>query len=144
MAGTHVDAKAVEQKLKEAGELRVQCQQNMFNHFLEVSRQMPSEQGKRYLQWVQERTLTPGEELVYLKEFKKRNRLPYGFVVADSDANNINYGAYSIPMSFLIDRRGAVRFISVGADPDEIMALEKMIKKLIAEPAEVKTESQNR
>jgi hypothetical protein len=36
-------------------------------------------------------------------------------------------------MSFLIDRRGAVRFISVGADPDEIMALEKMIKKLIAE-----------
>jgi hypothetical protein len=45
-------------------------------------------------------------------------------------------------MSFLIDRRGAVRFISVGADPDEIMALEKMIKKLIAEPAEVRSESQ--
>jgi len=98
----------------------------------------------KYFGHDQERTLTPGEELVYLKEFKKRNRLPYGFVVADSDANNINYGAYSIPMSFLIDRRGAVRFISVGADPDEIMALEKMIKKLIAEPAEVKTESQNR
>jgi len=97
----------------------------------------------KYFGHDQERTLTPGEELVYLKEFKKRNRLPYGFVVADSDANNINYGAYSIPMSFLIDRRGAVRFISVGADPDEIMALEKMIKKLIAEPAEVKTESQN-
>ena len=98
----------------------------------------------KYFGHDQERTLTPGEELVYLKEFKKRNRLPYGFVVADSDANNINYGAYSIPMSFLIDRRGAVRFISVGADPDEIMALEKMIKKLIAEPAEVRTESQNR
>ena len=89
----------------------------------------------KYFGHDQERTLTPGEELVYLKEFKKRNRLPYGFVVADSDANNINYGAYSIPMSFLIDRRGAVRFISVGADPDEIMALEKMIKKLIAEPS---------
>src|SRR4029453_10546019 len=89
-----------------------------------------------------QRKLTPGEELVYLREFKKRNRLPYGFVVADSDKNNINYGAYSIPMSFLIDRRGGLRFISVGADPNEIMALEKMIKKLIAEPAEVKTESQ--
>ena len=96
----------------------------------------------KYFGHDQERTLTPGEELVYLKEFKKRNRLPYGFVVADSDANNINYGAYSIPMSFLIDRRGAVRFISVGADPDEITALEKMIKKLIAEPAEVRSESQ--
>ncbi|HJX88883.1 MAG TPA: TlpA disulfide reductase family protein [Pyrinomonadaceae bacterium] len=96
----------------------------------------------KYFGHDQERTLTPGEELIYLKEFKKRNRLPYGFVVADSDANNINYGAYSIPMSFLIDRRGAIRFISVGADPDEIMALEKMIKKLIAEPAEVRSESQ--
>src|SRR5262245_20235184 len=41
VSSTHVDAKAVEQKLKEAGELRVECQQNMFNHFLEVSRQMP-------------------------------------------------------------------------------------------------------
>ena len=89
-----------------------------------------------------ERPLTPDEELVYLRNFKKRNRLPYGFVVADSDSNNLNYGAFTIPMSFLIDRRGAVRFISVGADPDEIMTLEKMIKKLIAEPAEVKTESQ--
>jgi thiol-disulfide isomerase/thioredoxin len=96
----------------------------------------------KYFGHDEERTLTPGEELVYLREFKKRNRLPYGFVVADSDSNNINYGAYSIPMSFLIDRRGALRFISVGADPNEIMALEKMIKKLIAEPAEVKTESQ--
>ena len=63
MAGTNVDAKAVEQKLKEAGELRVQCQQNMFNHFLEVSRQMPPQQGKRYLQWVQERTLTPEHDM---------------------------------------------------------------------------------
>ena len=96
----------------------------------------------KYFGHDEERKLTPGEELVYLREFKKRNRLPYGFVVADSDKNNLNYGAFSIPMSFLIDRRGAVRFISVGADPDEIMALEKMIKKLIAEPAEVKTESQ--
>ena len=63
MTGTNVDAKAVEQKLKEAGELRVQCQQNMFNHFLEVSRQMPPEQGNRYLQWVHQRTLTPEHDM---------------------------------------------------------------------------------
>jgi len=63
MAGTNVDAKAVELKLKEAGELRVQCQQNMFNHFLEVSRQMPPEQGRRYLQWVQQRTLAPEHDM---------------------------------------------------------------------------------
>jgi Spy/CpxP family protein refolding chaperone len=58
ISSTNVDAKAVEHKLKEAGDLRVECQKNMFNHFLQVSHQMPPEQGKRYLQWVQQRTLT--------------------------------------------------------------------------------------
>jgi thiol-disulfide isomerase/thioredoxin len=88
-----------------------------------------------------ERSLTPGEELVYLRQFKKQNRLPYGFVVADSDANNFNYGVFSIPMSFLIDRRGVVRFISAGANPEEIAELGKMIKKLVEEPGEVKVEA---
>jgi len=63
ISGPDVDAKAAELKLKEAGELRVECQQNMFNHFLEVSRQMPPEQGKRYLQWVQQRTLSPEHDM---------------------------------------------------------------------------------
>ena len=89
-----------------------------------------------------ERNLTPGEELVYLREFKKRNRLPYGFVVADGDGNTFNYGAFSIPISFLIDRRGVVRFISAGADPEEIAALGRMIKKLVEEPAETKSDGQ--
>jgi len=88
-----------------------------------------------------ERALTPAEELVYLRQFKKQNRLPYGFVVSNTDENNLNYGVFSIPMSFLIDRRGAVRFISVGADPDEIAELGRMIKKLIEEPVESKVES---
>jgi thiol-disulfide isomerase/thioredoxin len=88
-----------------------------------------------------ERALTPGQELVYLRQFKKQNRLPYGFVVADSDANNFNYGVFSIPMSFLIDRRGVVRFISAGANPEEIAELGKMIKKLVEEPVEVKAET---
>ena len=63
LASTNVDPKAVEEKLKEAGDLRIQCQQNMFKHFLEVSRQMPPEQGRRYLQWVQQRTLTPEHDM---------------------------------------------------------------------------------
>ena len=63
LASSNVDSIAVEQKLKEAGDLRVQCQQNMFNHFLEVSRQMSPEQGQRYLQWVQQRTLTPEHDM---------------------------------------------------------------------------------
>ena len=83
-----------------------------------------------------ERRLTPAEELAYLRQFKKQNRLPYGFIVADTSVNDFNYGVFSIPMSFLIDRRGAIRFISVGAGESEITELGKMIKKLIEEPVE--------
>jgi thiol-disulfide isomerase/thioredoxin len=90
-----------------------------------------------------ERRLTPGEELVYLRAFKKQNRLPYGFVVDNSNANDFNYGVFSIPMSFLIDRRGTIRFISVGAGQDEIAELGKMFKKLIDEPTEPKSEGQH-
>ncbi len=49
----------IEAKLTEAAQLRVQCQKNMLRHFLEVSRNMPPEQGKRYLAWVQEKTFLP-------------------------------------------------------------------------------------
>jgi thiol-disulfide isomerase/thioredoxin len=79
---------------------------------------------------------TPKEELAYLRSFKKQNRLPYGFVVADSSANEVNYGVFSIPMSFLIDRRGNVRFIAMGAGDAEIANLGKMIEKVIKEGAE--------
>ena len=82
------------------------------------------------------RSVTPAEELVYLREFKKKNHLPYGFAVENSSANDLNYGVFSIPMSFLIDRRGHVRFIAVGAGDAETAALGKMIKKLIDEPAD--------
>jgi len=87
------------------------------------------------------RRATPSEELAYLRTFKKQQRLPYGFVVADSSINDRNYGVFSIPMSFLIDRRGNVRFIAMGAGEQEIMALGKMIKKVMSEPptAETKT-----
>src|SRR5260370_3594532 len=78
--------------------------------------------------------LTPGEEITYLREFKKRNRLAYGFVVTDTHANDLNYGVFSIPMSFLIDRQGVVRFIAFGADESEITALRQMIKILLDEP----------
>ena len=60
---TTVDAKAVGAKLEEIGDLRVECQKNMFSHFLEVSHQMPPGQGRRYLQWVQERTLTAENDM---------------------------------------------------------------------------------
>ncbi|HKP84324.1 MAG TPA: TlpA disulfide reductase family protein [Pyrinomonadaceae bacterium] len=77
--------------------------------------------------------LSPPEELVYLREFKKQNRLPYGLVISDSDTNDFNYGVFSIPTSYLIDRKGVVRYISMGAGEEEIANLGEMIKKLIEE-----------
>ena len=87
----------------------------------------------RYFGHGGQKPMTPGEELVYLRDFKKRNKLPYGIVVDETLANDYNYGVNSIPMSFLIDREGRLRYISPGASDEEIEALGKMIKKLLDE-----------
>ena len=89
------------------------------------------------------RRVTRPEELTYLREFKTKNRLPYGFVVSDSHINDLNYGVFSLPMSFLIDRRGRVRFIALGAHELETTALGKMINRLIAEPVPEKSAGVN-
>lgn len=49
----------IEQALSEAAQIRARCQGMMFDHFYEVSRAMPPEQGRRYLTWVQQQTLLP-------------------------------------------------------------------------------------
>ncbi|MEP6741238.1 MAG: TlpA disulfide reductase family protein [bacterium] len=78
---------------------------------------------------------TRGEELIYLRSFKKKNQLPYGFAIADSAMNDLNYGVFTIPMSFLIDRQGRIRYISMGASGAEIAALGKMLEKVMSEEA---------
>jgi hypothetical protein len=47
----------IEKTLAEAAQLRAQCQKEMLQHFYDVSRTMPPEQGKRYLAWVQDQTI---------------------------------------------------------------------------------------
>ena len=81
--------------------------------------------------------LTRAQELDYLRDFKKKFHLLYGFAIADAPENDRNYSVSSIPTTFLIDRRGVVRFISVGSNDEESAALGKMIKKLIEEPGPV-------
>ena len=78
--------------------------------------------------------LTPVQELEYLRNFKKKFRMSYGFAIADSGDNDRNFGISGIPTTFLLDRRGVVRFISIGSSDVEAVALGKMIKKLIEEP----------
>jgi len=47
----------VETKLAELGALRARCQTQMLQHFMEVSRVMPREQGQRYLREMERLTL---------------------------------------------------------------------------------------
>jgi thiol-disulfide isomerase/thioredoxin len=79
--------------------------------------------------------LTKPQELDYLRDFKKKFSMPYGVAVSEAEDNERNYGISSIPTTFLIDRQGRVRFISVGSSDVESAALLKMIKKLLDEPA---------
>lgn len=79
------------------------------------------------------RPMNPVEELDFLRQFKKQNRIPYGFAVADHEENDTRYGIATIPTAFLLDRRGRVRFITVGASEVEAKALASMIEKLIQE-----------
>jgi hypothetical protein len=47
-------------------QMRADCEAEMLRHFLEVSRSMPLEQGKRYLAWVEQQTLFRGEAMEQL------------------------------------------------------------------------------
>jgi len=58
------------------------------------------------------RRATPTEELAYLRTFKSSNTC-LRFRCRDSSVNDRNYGVFSIPMSFLIDRAWNVRFIAM-------------------------------
>ena len=82
---------------------------------------------------VEGRKVSRAEEVAYLRSFKKANKLRYGFAVSDFGINDMNYGVFSIPMSFLIDREGRVRYISLGTNEQELAALEKRIQKLFEE-----------
>lgn len=83
---------------------------------------------------VEGKQLTRAQELNYLRDFKKKFGLTYGFAISDTGQNDVNYVVSSIPTTFLLDRRGIVRFISIGSSDVEGAALNKMIKKLIDEP----------
>jgi thiol-disulfide isomerase/thioredoxin len=74
------------------------------------------------------------QELAYFRDFKKKNALPYGLAIDDTDQNVENYGVYGIPSYVLIDRRGQVRLMGMGANINGDPALDKAIKKLIDEP----------
>jgi thiol-disulfide isomerase/thioredoxin len=77
--------------------------------------------------------VTPKEELAYLRSYKQDLKLPYAFAVAADEDNDERYGVRSIPTAFLLDRRGRVRYIAVGAGEANHEELSDIIKRLLAE-----------
>ncbi len=56
LTGTNTMTPEIETAFTESARLRAECQRDMLQHFFEVSRTMPPEQGRRYLEWISERT----------------------------------------------------------------------------------------
>jgi hypothetical protein len=67
LAATNRMTTDIDLAIAESARLRAQCQRNMLEHFYEVSRTMPPEQGRRYLAWVQERTFLSSEGMMHHK-----------------------------------------------------------------------------
>ena len=72
-------------------------------------------------------------EIEYLQNFRKTHNLPYDFVVAKGQANQIVYGATGIPTAVLIDRKGIVRYVEAGSGTSRELQIQKEIEKLLAE-----------
>jgi hypothetical protein len=53
----------IQNVLAERAKMRADCEAEMLNHFLEVSRMMPPEQGRRYLQWVEQQSFLNGQAM---------------------------------------------------------------------------------
>lgn len=70
-------------------------------------------------------------EIAYLTEFKKKENLPYDFVIGRDVTNQLNYDALSLPTTVLIDRRGIVRYIETGTGKEQ--ELERTMRRLLAE-----------
>lgn len=76
------------------------------------------------------------EKMDFLRRFKQGNKMAYPVAVAEGPGENLpEYGVNAFPTAVLIDRRGAVRFISIGVSPAELSRLGEMVERLVKEPA---------
>jgi thiol-disulfide isomerase/thioredoxin len=75
--------------------------------------------------------VTEPKEIEFLQQFKKENNLSYDFVVGKDLENQLAYGALNLPTTVIIDRKGIVRYVEMGAGRET--EIQKMIEKLLAE-----------
>ena len=73
------------------------------------------------------------QELDFLNEFKAKYKLPYPFAITGPAEARMKYGINAYPTTVLLDRKGIVRYIGIGAGAEESENLEDTIKKVISE-----------
>jgi thiol-disulfide isomerase/thioredoxin len=83
----------------------------------------------KYFGEAEGREMTPAEELLFLRKFKKEHALPYGLAVSGTNANDASYSVSSLPTTVLIDRRGHIRYIEVGNAEDVAAAIERLVNE---------------
>ena len=75
--------------------------------------------------------MTALQELDFLNEFKAKHKLPYPFAIVASGEARMKYGINAYPTTVLLDRKGVVRYIGIGAGLEESENLEDTIKKVL-------------
>lgn len=63
LAGHSEMTPEIEAAMAQRAKMRSDCEAEMLKHFLEVSKTMPPEQGRRYLAWVERQTFMRGEAM---------------------------------------------------------------------------------
>ena len=83
----------------------------------------------------QSQSAQPAEpaEVALVRAYKSEMRLPYAFALAKDSFNHLRYGVRVIPTAFLIDRRGRLRHIAVGAGANTDAEIERVIERLLDE-----------
>jgi thiol-disulfide isomerase/thioredoxin len=87
----------------------------------------------RYYEAGEKGEVGSAKEIAFLENFRKKENLPYDFVVAKGQANQINYSATAIPTAVLIDRKGVIRYLESGTSSSRIAEMREMMLKLLAE-----------
>jgi len=80
------------------------------------------------------RNITPDEELEWLKKFKAHHEVPYPYAIATAEHASKNfsaYGVYGIPHMILIDKKGKVRYFSIGSGEASEKTLTNGVRELL-------------
>jgi hypothetical protein len=63
--------------LARRAKMRADCEVEMLQHFLEVSRSMPPQEGRRYLEWVEQQTYLQGQGMEQQHRMADHNHMSH-------------------------------------------------------------------